>query len=198
MTITFDQYYGEFYKDEQGPFPKKLTDKFTFNSPVGTAMDQYQRIWVADTGIVDYGQICRQLSRCFMEAGGQLRLLARVAGLAEDADGVTIQLREEGLSEHDYIQAIRSRYLVACCGLQADRVATMLDIPIDFQIVPFRGEYYQLPESKQDFVKHLKHQLSKEAQHVDNFYPNNPDFMIDEEGMPHPSRINIELESKAS
>ncbi len=50
MTITFDQYYGEFYKDEQGPFPKKLTDKFTFNSPVGTAMDQYQRIWVADTG----------------------------------------------------------------------------------------------------------------------------------------------------
>lgn len=50
MTITFDQYYGEFYKDAKGPFPKKVTEKFTFNSPVGTAMDQYQRIWVADTG----------------------------------------------------------------------------------------------------------------------------------------------------
>ncbi|MFL0798771.1 MAG: NHL repeat-containing protein [Cellvibrionaceae bacterium] len=50
MTITFDQYYGEFYKDATGPFPKRVTDEFTFNSPVGTAMDQYQRIWVADTG----------------------------------------------------------------------------------------------------------------------------------------------------
>ncbi len=50
MSITFDQYYGEFYKDEQGPFPKKLTDKFTLNSPVGSATDQFDRIWIADTG----------------------------------------------------------------------------------------------------------------------------------------------------
>ncbi len=103
-------------------------------------------IWVPSSGIVDYGQICRQLSRCFIEAGGELRLQGQVTRLAEDTDGITIDTAT---------QTIRSRYLVACCGLQADRVTAMLDIPTDFQIVPFRGEYYQLPKARAGFVKHL-------------------------------------------
>jgi L-2-hydroxyglutarate oxidase len=44
---------------------------------------------------------------------------------------------------------------VACAGLQADRIADIAGIDIDFRIVPFRGEYFELPPERNDFVNHL-------------------------------------------
>ena len=37
----------------------------------------------------------------------------------------------------------------------ADRLARMLDIDIDFSIIPFRGEYYKLAEKHNHIVSHL-------------------------------------------
>ena len=37
----------------------------------------------------------------------------------------------------------------------ADRLAKMMGIAIDFQIVPFRGEYYRLPAGRNRLIKHL-------------------------------------------
>jgi len=48
-----------------------------------------------------------------------------------------------------------ARKLIVCGGLQADRLARMAGLAIDFHIVPFRGEYYQLPREKSGIVKHL-------------------------------------------
>jgi L-2-hydroxyglutarate oxidase len=42
-----------------------------------------------------------------------------------------------------------------CGGLQADRLARLAGIETDFRIVPFRGEYFRLPDSKSDIAKHL-------------------------------------------
>ncbi len=50
---------------------------------------------------------------------------------------------------------LEAEYLVACGGLMADRLADMLDIDTDFRIVPYRGEYFQLPPEKNDVVRHL-------------------------------------------
>jgi (S)-2-hydroxyglutarate dehydrogenase len=50
---------------------------------------------------------------------------------------------------------IRTKYLVACSGLMADRTTKMLGIETGFQIVPFRGEYFILPEEKNRIVNHL-------------------------------------------
>ena len=46
-------------------------------------------------------------------------------------------------------------YLVVCGGLMADRLARMMDIEIDFSIIPFRGEYYQLAKRHNHIVSHL-------------------------------------------
>jgi L-2-hydroxyglutarate oxidase len=37
----------------------------------------------------------------------------------------------------------------------ADRLARMIGIEIDFQIIPFRGEYYRLPRELDRIVRHL-------------------------------------------
>lgn len=47
------------------------------------------------------------------------------------------------------------RQLVVCGGLMADRLARLQGIPIDFRIIPYRGEYYRLRPGLQDLVNHL-------------------------------------------
>ena len=102
---------------------------------------------VPSTGIVDYRQVSEHMARLFRDLGGEIRLGAEVTGLSEKNDSIEI-----GTSTGEFFQA---RYLVSCSGLMADRVAQMLDIDIDFQVIPYRGEYYRLPADKTDIVSHL-------------------------------------------
>lgn len=102
---------------------------------------------VKTTGIVDYQSICIRMAERFQEIGGELRLDTCVTDLSESADSIVITTADGA--------DIETQYLVTCAGLMADRVTKMLDIDIDFQIIPFRGEYYRLPTSKNDIVKHL-------------------------------------------
>ena len=50
---------------------------------------------------------------------------------------------------------ISARRLVVCAGLQSDRIARLAGIDTDFQVIPFRGEYYRLPPAKSDVVRSL-------------------------------------------
>ena len=45
--------------------------------------------------------------------------------------------------------------MIACAGLQADRLARLSGLSADFRIIPFRGEYYQLPPEKNGLINHL-------------------------------------------
>jgi L-2-hydroxyglutarate oxidase len=49
----------------------------------------------------------------------------------------------------------KARHLIACAGLQSDRLARLAGLKIDHQIIPFRGEYYRLPATKNGIVRHL-------------------------------------------
>ena len=73
-----------------------------------------------------------------------------VIGLVEDANGVTIQVSHNGEN-----LVLESDFLVACSGLMADRTTKMLGIKTDFQIIPFRGEYYRLSPQHNHIVNHL-------------------------------------------
>ena len=102
---------------------------------------------VGSTGIVDYRRVSERMAQLFRELGGEVRVGTKVIGLSEQHDSIEIQT-----SAGELIQA---RYLISCAGLMADRVARMLDIDIDFRIIPYRGEYYRLPADKTDIVNHL-------------------------------------------
>ncbi|MEE1886084.1 L-2-hydroxyglutarate oxidase [Pseudomonas carassii] len=98
------------------------------------------------TGIVDYQQVCDAMAKVIRRAGGELRLSTTVRAIQEHADHVAISA--DG-------NAWRARQLVACAGLQSDRLARLAGVRIDHQIIPFRGEYYRLPASKNQIVNHL-------------------------------------------
>lgn len=107
-------------------------------------------IFVKQTGIVNYQQVTTKMAEKFQQLGGTILLNHEVIGLVEDANGVTIQVNHSGEN-----LVLESDFLVACSGLMADRTTKMLGIKTDFQIIPFRGEYYRLSPQHNNIVNHL-------------------------------------------
>ena len=107
-------------------------------------------IFVKETAIVNYQQITNKMVGLFVKMGGDARLNHKVVELRESKDDVTVIVRHNGEKV-----AFKGRLLIACSGLMADRTTKMLGIPTDFKIIPFRGEYYQLPAKYNQIVNHL-------------------------------------------
>lgn len=101
---------------------------------------------VHETGIVDYTAISEALAVVIRGKAGVIRTGIEVTAIEESLDAVTV-VSASG--------RWRAKRLIVCAGLQADRLATLGGIDHDFQIIPFRGEYFRLPESRRDLVKHL-------------------------------------------
>ncbi|WP_235013010.1 L-2-hydroxyglutarate oxidase [Arthrobacter sp. SLBN-100] len=103
-------------------------------------------LFIPSTGIVDYKAVAGKLAELITAAGGQVITGARVTSITEHVDRV-----EAGTAEKRY----SCGKLVACAGLQSDRLAELAGLDIDVQIIPFRGEYFELPADKSRYVRHL-------------------------------------------
>ncbi|NGM86130.1 L-2-hydroxyglutarate oxidase [Parapusillimonas sp. SGNA-6] len=101
---------------------------------------------VPTSGIVDYKAVTKAMSALFEAKGGSIVLNSPVTAIHEESRLVRVTARD-----HEW----RCGQLVVCAGLQADRVARLAGLDIDFQIVPFRGEYYTIASAKRDVVKHM-------------------------------------------
>jgi L-2-hydroxyglutarate oxidase LhgO len=103
-------------------------------------------IHVPEAGIVNYRQVCRKMAELLAERGGEVRTGARVLGLRSEERQVAIQT-----SSGDFT----ADYAVSCCGLYSDRVARLAGRKINTQIVPFRGEYFELKPEAQHLCRNL-------------------------------------------
>lgn len=92
-------------------------------------------VFVRSTGIVNYRQITARMAECFRSLGGTLKMDTQVTAIREE--GAHVDLRTTR-------GALRAGQLVVCGGAQADRLARLAGLDLDFAIVPFRGEYYRL------------------------------------------------------
>lgn len=103
-------------------------------------------IFVRSSGITDYPAIARTMAQIVEARGGEILLEHRVVDMREELDGIVVETEK---------RTLRSHFVVACGGLMADRLAHMCGLNIDFRIVPFRGEYFRLPDAKNAIVNHL-------------------------------------------
>ncbi len=99
-----------------------------------------------ETGIVNYQVIARKISDLISAKGVAIKLGCKVNRIVERPGLVEVSANDSTWN---------TRKLIVCGGLQADRLARMAGLDINFRIIPFRGEYFQLPESKHDIVRHL-------------------------------------------
>lgn len=104
-------------------------------------------ILVPSTGIVDYRKICAAMAEDIRQKGARLINGAAVTQI-EESERETVVMLDNG-------ERLRAERLVACAGLQSDRIARMGGLKPTYRIVPFRGEYFTLPSSRSSLVKHL-------------------------------------------
>jgi len=100
---------------------------------------------VEETGIVDYLVVSETFSRIIQEHG-EVRTGTRFLSLKREQNQLILNT-----SRGD----IACRNLINCGGLQSDRIARRCGVKPGLQIIPFRGEYYEVIEEKHYLINHL-------------------------------------------
>lgn len=103
-------------------------------------------IHVPEAGIVDFRQVCLKLAELITAAGGRVICRAEVQAIRRQHDRLVLTTPQGEFS---------TAFLVTCGGLHADRLMRMAGIEPAAQIVPFRGEYYELRPEAQHLCRNL-------------------------------------------
>lgn len=103
-------------------------------------------IKVFSTGIVDYKQVCQKYAELFKIQGGEIHFNTKVEQISDTTEGTAIETKNGNF---------QTRFLINCAGLYSDRISKLSGVDPQAQIIPFRGEYYELKPEKRYLVKHL-------------------------------------------
>ncbi len=103
-------------------------------------------VQIPSTAIVSFSEVAEVMAEEFKNNGGVIKLSTPVVGLTERAREVVVETKQEELS---------CSYLITCGGLMSDRLVRMLGLKPTFQIIPFRGDYYQLKPKHNKIIDHL-------------------------------------------
>jgi (S)-2-hydroxyglutarate dehydrogenase len=101
---------------------------------------------VPETGIVDYKQVAQVYADLVQKEGGEIQTGARVYACKRSSDELVLETTRG---------AVRCRALVNCAGLHSDEMARLCGVDPNLQIIPFRGEYYELVPERRFLVKNL-------------------------------------------
>lgn len=103
-------------------------------------------IYVPQTGIVDYVQVVEKYADLFRSQGGEIFTNSAFQSVTRKADELIL---------HTSSGEVKSRFLINCGGLYSDRIAKKCGVNPGLQIIPFRGEYYDIIPEKHYLVKNL-------------------------------------------
>ena len=113
-------------------------------------------LWSPGTGIVDFVAVARAFAHDIVERGAAIETRRAVRSIEQRGDELVI-----GTARGD----VAARRVIACAGLQADRIAAMTGDagPDRPRIVPFRGDYYTLRPEARHLVRGLIYPLPDPA-----------------------------------
>ncbi len=102
---------------------------------------------IPESGVIDYKQVAAAYAGVVTQGGGEVLCGHGVRRLARD-NGHWVAETHGG--------RLRARSVIACAGLQADRVAALTGQgDQEYRIVPFRGDYYTFRPHAAGYVRGL-------------------------------------------
>ncbi len=101
---------------------------------------------VPEAGVVDFASVANHHVRNLIDTGASIVTEASLSSVIREAGRISVIAGERRFT---------ARVLVNCAGLQSDLVARMAGVQPSVRIVPFRGEYYRLAESRSHLVRTL-------------------------------------------
>jgi L-2-hydroxyglutarate oxidase len=105
-----------------------------------------EAVFVPQAGIVDYGVVARRYA-ALLEAGGAQILTGQKVS--------KIEKRGAEIVVHSEKQEFATRFFVNCAGLYSDKIARLSGVDPGVQILPFRGEFYELKPESEHLVRNL-------------------------------------------
>ncbi|WP_066292470.1 L-2-hydroxyglutarate oxidase [Bacillus sp. FJAT-29937] len=105
-----------------------------------------QAIKVPAAGIVDYKEVSKAFANFILTSGGDIKTGTIVEEIHENDKEISV-----GTNKGTFY----GKKLINCAGLFSDRVAKLAGVNPKMKIIPFRGEYFKLKESKSHLVKNL-------------------------------------------
>ncbi|HEU5238780.1 MAG TPA: L-2-hydroxyglutarate oxidase [Pyrinomonadaceae bacterium] len=101
---------------------------------------------VRGTGIVDYSKVAAKYAELIQQNGGQLRTGCEVQGIVRGNSEIVLETTRG---------PIKAARVINCAGLHSDRILKLTGEQRPYQIVPFRGEYYEIVPARRQLVKSL-------------------------------------------
>lgn len=103
-------------------------------------------LFVPQTGIIDFKAVSNKYAEKIVELGGEVLLSRKVENIVKKNNSIHI---ETTLGQYE------TDLVINCAGLYSDKIASLTVPKLDVRIIPFRGEYYKIKESKHYLVKNL-------------------------------------------
>ena len=105
-----------------------------------------EAVWVPQAGIVDYGTVARKYAELILTNGGSIFTEQEMKALRLEKDAVIVRTEDREYSGNIFVN---------CAGLYSDKIARLTGEQPDLQILPFRGEYYELKPEREHLVRNL-------------------------------------------
>jgi L-2-hydroxyglutarate oxidase LhgO len=101
---------------------------------------------VPGTGITNYAIVAGKYSELIQAAAGQILTGCEVRGIAQHSTETVLE------TSHG---AIKTSRVINCAGLHSDRIMRLAGEDNGLEIVPFRGEYYEIVPARRKLVRGL-------------------------------------------
>lgn len=98
-------------------------------------------VWVPQAGIINYTDVSKKYAELIVNLGGKIFYNQKVIKITET----------EVITDS---QSHATDIVINCAGLYSDKIAKLTQ-NTDFQILPFRGEYYELVPEREHLIKNL-------------------------------------------
>ena len=108
-------------------------------------------VFVPQAGVVDYKEVVQAYANDFEANGGEIKLIEEIKEI-ENINGLKIV---KGM--HTSYQC---EFLINCAGLFSDEIAKLDGMSPDVKIIPFRGEYYKIHNSKKEILNNMIYPLA--------------------------------------
>ena len=108
-------------------------------------------LFVPQAGVVDYKEVVQAYAKDFIEMGGEIKYIEEIKEI-ENING----LKSIKGNKDTY----NCEFLINCAGLFSDEIAKLDNMSPNVKIIPFRGEYYKISNTKNKILNNMIYPLA--------------------------------------
>jgi|TARA_Y100000741_G_scaffold41849_1_gene29137 L-2-hydroxyglutarate oxidase len=108
-------------------------------------------LFVPQAGVVDYGEVVRTYAEDFIQLGGEIQFIEEIREIENENNLKKIKGRNNSFN---------CEFLINCAGLFSDEIARMDGMSPNVRIIPFRGEYYKIRNTKNSILNNMLYPLA--------------------------------------